>query len=119
MIVIVFLVFQIDIREIIKTPIIVKRAHHESLTDKEDIESVQRSREAIEKIRRGLASIQEQQQRDRHRLGLHAETNSINENRMIVGSIIETSIFIFAALFQLYFVRNWFASRGGGPKQRV
>lgn len=98
----------------------VKKAHHTGELERDEIESVERSREAIEKIRKGLLSIQEQQQRDRHRLLLHAETNSINENRMIVGSIVETSIFIFAAIFQLYFVRNWFSTRGTpGAKQRV
>ena len=99
---------------------VVKKIHHSSNFEHDEIESVERSMEAIEKIRKGILSIQEQQQRDRHRLGLHGETNSINENRMIVGSIIETTVFIFAALFQLYFVKNWFASRGApGGKQRV
>ena len=85
-----------------------------------DMELHERSREAIEKIRRGLMSIQEQQQRDRHRLELHSETNAMNENRMVVGSVMETSIFILAAVFQLYFIRNWFAARGKvATRQRV
>jgi hypothetical protein len=104
----------------VKDPVVVKKIHHTQNFEHDEIESVERSLGVIEKIRKGLASIQEQQQRDRHRLGLHGETNSINENRMIVGSIIETSIFIFAALFQLYFVKNWFSTRGlPTGKQRV
>jgi hypothetical protein len=98
----------------------VKKAHHLAASERDEVESVERSREIIEKIRKGLINIQESQMRDRHRLGLHTETNSINENRMVVGSIIETSIFIFAALFQLYFIKQWFASRNlPGSKQRV
>jgi hypothetical protein len=60
------------------------------------------------------------QQRDRHRLSLHSETSVIDHNKVVSGSIVETAVFIAAALFQICFVRRWFISRNGpGSKQRA
>ena len=80
--------------------------------DKEE-EAVVRVKETLERIRKGLKIIQVQQQVDRHRLQLHSATNILDNNRVITTSIVETAFFIAAALFQIFFVRRWFAKRNG------
>lgn len=74
-------------------------------------EGVVRAKETLARIKKGLKKIQVQQQRDRHRLKLHSETNVVAHNRVVSGSIVETAFFIAAALFQIFFVRRWFSSR--------
>jgi hypothetical protein len=68
-------------------------------------------KESLERVRKGLKLIQVQQQVDRHRLQLHSATRVMENNRVVTGSIVETVFFIAAALFQIFFVRRWFASR--------
>jgi hypothetical protein len=89
--------------------------------NQEEEENMERAKESISKIRKGLAKIQLQQQRDRHRLALHSETNISSHNRVVAGSIIETAFFIAASLFQIIYVRRWFAQRTSNPggKQRA
>ena len=89
--------------------------------NQEEEENMERAKESISKIRKGLAKIQLQQQRDRHRLALHSETNISSHNRVVAGSIIETAFFIAASLFQIVYVRRWFAQRTSNPtgKQRA
>jgi hypothetical protein len=55
----------------------------------------------LEKMREGLATVQLQQRRDRNRLSLNSETNRASHNGMVMGSIVETLIFILASLFQV------------------
>ena len=78
--------------------------------DKEE-EDVIRVKESLERIRKGIKRIQVQQQVDRHRLQLHSATRIMENNRVVTGSIVETAFFIAAALFQIFFVRRWFAKR--------
>ena len=89
--------------------------------NQEEEENMERAKESISKIRKGLAKIQLQQQRDRHRQALHSETNISSNNRVVAGSIIETAFFIAASLFQIIYVRRWFAQRTSntGGKQRA
>ncbi len=56
---------------------------------------------ALSVIHGGLAKIQLQQLRDRHRLDLHSEANITNYNNVMSGSIFETVIFICVAIFQV------------------
>lgn len=65
----------------------------------------------MSRIRKGLTKIQLQQQRDRHRLSLHSEMNKKSHSHVLQGSLIETACFIGASVFQVFFVRRWFASR--------
>ena len=66
---------------------------------------------SIQRIRDSLFKIQSSQQRDRHRLSLHSEMSKSSHSDVLQGSILETACFISASLFQLLFVRRWFAGR--------
>jgi hypothetical protein len=74
-------------------------------------QEIQAAEEAIARIHASLLKIQNSQLRDRHRLSLHSEVNKASHSEVLQGSIIETACFILASLFQLLFVRRWFASR--------
>jgi hypothetical protein len=67
----------------------------------EDKEVNARLKTYLEKMREGLATVQLQQRRDRNRLSLNSETNRASHNGMVMGSIVETLIFILASLFQV------------------
>lgn len=67
--------------------------------------------ESLERIRKGIRQIQIQQQVDRHRLQLHSLTNKMANTRMIISSLVETAFFVASALFQVFYVRRWFAGR--------
>lgn len=82
-----------------------------SSEDQEDLEAEERLKETLTRIQRGLTKIQMQQQRDRRRLSFQDKMNTDNNNDIIMSSIVETAFFIGAALFQIFFVRRWFASR--------
>ena len=79
-----------------------------------DAQKIRDSLKSLSQIHDGLRTIQLQQQKDRHRLSLHSETNNSNYNTVFVGSIFETAVFICCAIFQIFFVRRWFSSRAGG-----
>ena len=66
--------------------------------------------ESLERIRKGIKGIQIQQQVDRHRLQLHSMTNNLANNRVFISSVVETAFFIASALFQVFYMRRWFAS---------
>jgi hypothetical protein len=69
------------------------------------------------KIHKGIYHLQVQQQRDRHRLALHASMNEKNYNNAFYGSVIETAIFVLVMLFQVYFIRRWFVSKSPAKKR--
>lgn len=69
------------------------------LNENEDVN--RRLRESIQKIHEGLHFIQNQQRIDRNRLNLYSLTNLSSHNNMIIGSIVETLVFIVACLFQV------------------
>lgn len=73
-----------------------------------------RAKESISRIRKGLTKLLVQQQKDRHRLKLHSEMNKRSHTQVLFGSVLETGCFIFAALFQIFFVRRWFSSKLSG-----
>jgi hypothetical protein len=69
------------------------------LNENEDVNK--RLRESIRKIHEGLHFIQNQQRIDRNRLNLYSLTNLSSHNNMVIGSIVETLVFIVACLFQV------------------
>jgi len=73
---------------------------------------------SIKRLQSGLRKVQRQQQQERHRQAVHTAMNEDSNNRMVVGSLIETVVFIGAASFQLVFIRNWFDGRTTGTKGR-
>ncbi|KAJ1440545.1 emp24/gp25L/p24 family/GOLD-domain-containing protein [Ochromonadaceae sp. CCMP2298] len=76
-----------------------------------DASKLRESLSALNAIHKGLTKIQMQQQRDRHRLDLHSEANNHNYSSVFTGSIFETCCFIVVSIFQIYFVRRWFAAK--------
>ena len=56
-------------------------------------------------------SVHSQQTRDRNRLEVHASLNEESHNNMVVGSLMETVVFIGVSLFQIFYVRRWFEGR--------
>jgi hypothetical protein len=79
--------------------------------EEQDEAELIRVKESISRIRKGLVRIQLQQQRDRHRLALHSQTNRVSHKHVVIGSVVETAFFVAAAIFQLCFVRRWFTNR--------
>ena len=104
-------IVQIDIRLAPRPePITLKGNHHKNKHENEEMERV---KESISRIQKGLVNIQLQQQRDRHRLALHSKTNQGSHSHVVISSVVETCVYIAASIFQLFFVRRWFASRVG------
>jgi hypothetical protein len=64
-------------------------------------EGISRAKESLNRIRKGIMKLMFQQQRDRHRLSLHSETNVRSHNDVVTSSIVETAVFIAAAVFQV------------------
>lgn len=99
-----------DIRVALKPdPIVLKLGGDYSAAEEEEL--ITKAKELISRIRKGLSKIQSQQQRDRHRLSLHSEMSKRSHAHVLQGSIIETACFLGAALFQIFFVRRWFAKK--------
>lgn len=73
---------------------------------------------SINRIKAGLETIQQQQVYDRHRLSMHSETNISSHNNVVIGSVVETVVFILAAMLQVYFVRVWFLSKSAGAPMK-
>uniref|UniRef100_A0A7S2FVP9 GOLD domain-containing protein n=2 Tax=Octactis speculum TaxID=3111310 RepID=A0A7S2FVP9_9STRA len=66
----------------------------------------------IKRLKKSLHKVQRQQEQDRHRQAVHTAVNQDSNNHMVVGSLIETLIFMGTASFQVIFVRKWFAGKG-------
>eukprot|EP01038_Epipyxis_sp_PR26KG_P006237 gene6237-8592_t len=100
-----------------------KEAKSKGKEDKEEVIEVEQQKligtiKSLNLIHKGITHIQLQQQRDRHRLSLHSETNKSNYNKVFYGSIIETFVFIGVSIFQIFFVRRWFASKAPPGKAK-
>lgn len=76
-----------------------------------DVKKITEALTRLTKIQKSINHIQLQQMRDKHRLSLHSDANERNYNEVFISSIIETVIFIGVSIFQIFFVRRWFASR--------
>ena len=102
---------QLDIRSPTKEAPVALALAGENPKAQEEEEAVARASLAIAQIRKGLFKIQRQQEWDRHRLTLHAVTNINSHQRVVYGSIAETVVFALVSVFQICFVRRWFANR--------
>ena len=71
----------------------------------EDFES---TRTKLKELRHLLANIQSKQSQERHRITLHSVTNSHSHSRMVLGSLIETILFMLVTGYQVYTIRKWF-----------
>lgn len=89
--------------------------------NKETDPALRNVRESLTRLKKGVLQILKQQQRDRHRLSLHSETNKLSHDEVVWDSIVETIAFIATACFQVFFVRRWFVNKMGGTsiKQRA
>lgn len=72
-------------------------------------EDFQETRDKIKDLRRLLNEIQSMQQKERRRLSVHAETNEHSHSRMVLGSLVETLLFMAITGFQVYTIRKWFS----------
>lgn len=79
-------------------------AEKEGIKD-EDFES---TRLKLKELRHLLADIQSKQSQERHRITLHSVTNSHSHSRMVLGSLIETILFMVVTGYQVYTIRKWF-----------
>lgn len=66
------------------------------------------TREKLKTLRRLLADIQSKQSQERHRLIVHAATNEHSHSHMVLGSLLETILFMVVTGFQVYTIRKWF-----------
>lgn len=73
---------------------------------------------SIKHLKAGLRKVQKQQQQERHRQAVHTAVNEDSNNRMVVGSVIETVVFVGTACFQLIFMKKWFDNKVGGKAGR-
>ena len=80
-------------------------AEEEGITDAD----FQTTREQLRRLRRLLSDIQAKQQQERHRLMVHAATNSHSHSRMVLSSLMETVLFMVVTGFQVYTIRKWFS----------
>lgn len=67
---------------------------------------------SVKKLKSGLRKVRDKQMQERHRQAAHTAVNQDSNNHMVVGSLIETVVFIGTASFQIIFVRNWFEGKG-------
>jgi hypothetical protein len=80
-------------------------ASEEGIDDK-DFES---TKEKLKTLRRLLADIQTKQEQERHRLIVHAATNEHSHSHMVLGSLLETVLFMLVTGYQVYTIRRWFS----------
>ncbi len=82
-----------------------------ALATTEESKAMMNVKEALARLKKGVHGVLKQQQRDRHRLALHSQTNKLSHEHVVRDSIIETATFVFTALFQVFFVRRWFVNK--------
>lgn len=85
-----------------------------SKTVDESDKALQNVRDSLTRLKHGVHNILKQQQRDRHRLSLHSETNKLSHDEVVWDSLVETIAFIATACFQVFFVRRWFVNKMAG-----
>ena len=66
------------------------------------------TREKLKTLRHLLADIQSKQSQERHRLIVHAATNEHSHSHMVLGSLLETILFMAVTGYQVYTIRKWF-----------
>ena len=88
---------------------------HKAAPNEKDLDRVAKSVKNLKKLANQVVN---QQARDRNRLEVHASLNDESHNNMVVGSLMETVVFIGVSLFQIFYVRRWFEGRERGAKKR-
>lgn len=88
-----------------------------SKEDKAKRQDILNLESSIRRLKSGLKKVQKQQEQERHRQAVHTSVNEENNNHMVIGSLIETVVFIAAASFQIVFVRNWFENKKTKSRQ--
>ena len=81
--------------------------------DDQDIlkdEDLNPAHDKLRKLNRLLNEIKELQQSERHRLSVHSALNEHSHSRMVLGSLLETVLFIIITTFQIYTIRKWFSA---------
>lgn len=64
-------------------------------------------------LRGQLATLKDKQARERRRLAKHRALYDARHDGMVQASLFETCVYVLCSVFQLVFVRRWFAGRGG------
>lgn len=72
-------------------------------------EDFQAAREKLKELRKLLNDIQSMQQEERRRLVIHAMSNEHSHSRMVLGSVLETLLFMAITGYQVYTIRHWFS----------
>ena len=63
-------------------------------------------------LRKELVTLRTKQLRERHRLAHHKSLNDNQHLEMVGASLVETVVYMTSSLFQICFVRQWFAGKG-------
>lgn len=79
-------------------------ANEEGIKD----EDFSATKDKLKVLRRLLAEISTKQQQERHRLIVHAATNEHSHSRMVLGSLLETILFMVVTGVQIMTIRRWF-----------
>ncbi len=70
--------------------------------------------ERLKSLEMQFSSVEKRQSNERHRLNVHIETNEASHSRMVIGSLLETVIFIAVSAFQIIILKKWFDGKGSG-----
>mmetsp|Transcript_47974 Transcript_47974/g.71073 ORF Transcript_47974/g.71073 Transcript_47974/m.71073 type:complete len:344 (-) Transcript_47974:113-1144(-) len=62
----------------------------------------------VRKLSRHLEQIKRKQSIERHEISVHSKINEHSRSRMVLGSLLETVLFIAVTGFQVYSIRKWF-----------
>lgn len=71
-------------------------------------EDFQSTRNKLKELRHLLADIQSKQAQERHRIAVHSVTNEHTHSRAVLGSLLETILFMVVTGYQVYTIRKWF-----------
>jgi len=73
-------------------------------------EDMKTAHDKLRKLNRLLNEIQEEQQSERRRFSVHAAVNEHSHSRMVLGSLLETALFIIITIFQIFTIHKWFSA---------
>lgn len=66
------------------------------------------SKNQLTRLNRLINDVKEMQQKERHRISIHAALNEHSHGRMVLSSLFETVFYIAVSGFQVYTIRKWF-----------
>ena len=79
-----------------------------SKISQEDMTILQHS---VDRISYLMDNIIQKQLKERRRLNYESAEVEANQYKLVMGSIVETTVFIAVSIFQLMYVRHWFAGK--------